>query len=153
MKSVDLKPLVEKLVSEQKPIAEDCGLTFELKIEDGDYNMNGDATQLEEAFKNLITNAIKYNNEKGSILVSLKKEDDQIIFSVKDTGRGISKEDAERLFKPGGMGKDSQKYNVEASGYGLAFVKPVIETHKGKISYETELGKGTTFFAELPMKS
>ena len=51
------------------------------------------------------------------------------------------------------MGKDSIKYNVEASGYGLAFVKPVIETHKGRIWYDTEVGKGTTFFVELPSYS
>ncbi|MCX6713840.1 MAG: HAMP domain-containing sensor histidine kinase, partial [Candidatus Vogelbacteria bacterium] len=150
MKLVDLKPVIESLLSKQKEIAEGNKLSFASSIAPGDYNIIGDAVQLEEAFKNLITNAIKYNNPNGSINVALSRSGQKILLSVKDTGRGISKEDGERLFKPGGVGKDSIKYNVDSSGYGLAFVKPVIETHKGRVWYESEVGKGTTFFVELP---
>lgn len=152
MKPIDLKPLISNLVSEQKEVAEKNGLSFESSIADGDYNTNGDATMLEEAFKNLITNAILYNNPKGSIAVSLSRTDGKILFSVKDTGKGITKDDEKNLFKPGGIGKDSVRYNANAAGYGLAFVKPVIEKHQGKIWYETEVGKGTTFFVELPIE-
>jgi signal transduction histidine kinase len=153
MKPMDLKPVVLNLVSKQKEIAEKNGLSFESNFADGNYNIIGDAIQLEEALKNLITNAIKYNNPKGTIVVTLSNTNKKIILSVKDTGRGISKDDEKRLYKPGGMGKDSMKYNVEASGYGLAFVKPVIEMHKGRVWYNTEVGKGTTFFVELPPSS
>lgn len=151
MKPVDLKALISDLVSKQKEDAEKAGLSFESTIADGDYTVSGDATKLEETFKNLIINAILYNNPNGSIAVTLSRIDQKILFVVKDTGIGISKADQERLFKPGGMGKDSIKHNTNASGYGLAFVEPVIKEHQGKIWYETEVGKGTTFFVELPV--
>ena len=152
MKPVDLKFLISDLVSQQKEVAEKAGLSFESAIADGDYTVSGDATKLEEVFKNLITNAILYNNPHGNVAVSLSHTDGKILFTVKDTGVGISKDDEKRLFKPGGMGKDSIKHNANASGYGLAFVEPVIKEHHGKIWYETEVGKGTTFFVELPVK-
>lgn len=152
MKSFDLKPVVADLLSKQKEVALKKGLSFTSTIADGDYAMTGDATMLEETFKNLITNAILYNNPHGSVAVSLSHTDTKILFAVKDTGVGISKDDEKNLFKPGGMGKDSIKHNADASGYGLVFVEPVIKKHQGKIWYETEVGKGTTFFVELPVK-
>jgi len=153
MKPIDLKLLVSDLLSKQKEIAEKNGLSFESNIAPGDYNINGDTPHLEEALKNLITNAIKYNNPNGSIVVSLSQSNQKIIFEVKDTGMGISKEDEPKLFKPGGVGKDSIKHNVESSGYGLSFVKPVIEKHQGRVWYKSNSPeKGTTFFVELPAK-
>lgn len=152
MRSIDLKSLVVTLASKQKETVEKAGLSFESNIANGDYNITGDATMLEETFKNLITNAIKYNNPNGSVSVTLSRADGKILFSVKDTGVGISKEDAPKLFKPGGVGKDSIKHNVESSGYGLALVKPVVEKHQGKVWYTSNSPeKGTTFFIELPV--
>jgi len=153
MKPMNLKPVIEGLISKQKDVAEKKGLSFESTVADGKYTIIGDALQLDEAFKNLFTNAIKYNTPNGSIKVTLSETDGKILFTIKDTGIGISEEDQKNLFKPGGMGKNSIKYNTDAAGYGLAFVKPVIEAHKdGKIWYETEVGKGTTFFVELPVE-
>lgn len=154
MKPVDLKSLVSVLVAKQKEVAEKSGLSFESNITSGDYTVTGDAMLLEEAFKNLITNAIKYNNPNGSIVVTLSRTGGKILFGVKDTGRGISEEDAPKLFKPGGVGKDSIKYNIESSGFGLALVKPVVEKHQGRVWYESNSPEqGTTFFIELPIAS
>ena len=131
MKPVDLKPLVLGLLSQEKKVAESQGLTFESSITVENCNIIGDATQLEEAFKNLITNAIKYNSPHGIIKVNLTRNGGKVIFSVKDTGVGISEEDKPRLFTAGGMGKNSLKINSDSSGFGLAFVKGVVEAHKG----------------------
>jgi two-component system phosphate regulon sensor histidine kinase PhoR len=150
--AIDLKNIVSDLVSKQKEIAEKAGLSFESKIDDGDYTMQGDATMLEEAFKNLITNAIKYNNPNGNVTVALSRSNGKFLFSVKDTGLGISADDAKRFFTPGGVGKNSIHYNVEASGFGLSFVKPVVEKHNGKVWYISNAPeKGSTFFIELPV--
>jgi len=66
---------------------------------------------------------------------------------------GVKEEDKSKLFKAGGVGSDSIKINTNSSGYGLAFVKGVIENHKGKVWFESEgAGKGATFFIELPVK-
>jgi signal transduction histidine kinase len=151
MKVMDVKELCERLIPQQREIAEHADLSFEANIEDGNYRIMGDATQLEEAFKNLITNAIKYNSPHGLILVRLAREPEKIVFSVKDSGVGISEEDKPRLFTAGGRGKDSIQYNTDSSGFGLAFVKGVVETHKGVVSYKSNNPeKGTTFVAEIP---
>jgi signal transduction histidine kinase len=152
MKPIDLRNFDTKLFAQQKEIAEKAGMSFEAKIGPGDYALVGDATQLEEAFKNLITNAIKYNSPKGKIAIELSRNSNGILFSVKDTGVGIADEDKSRLFTPGGRGKDSIKYNADSSGFGLAFVKGVVEHHNGKVSYKSNSPEaGTTFLVELPI--
>lgn len=152
MSPMDLKPLVLDLTTREEVIAEKQGLSLNTDISEGDYRINGDASQLREAFRNLIENAIKYNNPNGKIMVTLSRTGQKIIFAVKDTGRGIAKDDEAKLFTPGGVGKDSMKYNVESSGFGLAFVKPVVEKHKGRVWYKSNSPeKGTTFFVELPV--
>lgn len=154
-KPINIKDIVLKLLYEQKDIAVKKGLKFESNIEDGEYNINGDGSQLREAFKNLITNGIKYNDytypERG-IIVNLSSKDKRITFSVKDTGIGISEEDKPNLFKAGGMGKNSLKFNADSSGFGLSTVKGIVEAHKGIVGYKPNLPeKGTTFFIEIPI--
>lgn len=155
MKPVDVRLLVLDLLLQQKEIAEQSplSLTFDSHIGEGNYNTVGDAKELEEAFKNLITNAIKYNTSNGRVSVSLTNKNGKIMFSVKDSGRGVTDEDKPKLFTAGGMGKDSMKYNSDASGFGLAFVKGVAEAHKGTVGYRLNAPeKGTTFFIEIPIR-
>lgn len=154
MKPMDVKVMVLSVLDEQKDIAIKKGLLFESNVNEGKYDIIGDAVQLKEAFKNLITNAIKYNDYNDpnrGIKVKLECKGNKIIFSVKDTGVGISEEDKPRLFTAGGMGKNSMKLNVEASGFGLAFVKGVAEKHNGTVGFRpNKPEKGTTFYIELP---
>src|SRR3989344_8390832 len=116
MKPIDLAPIVAELVAEQQDAAKEQGLSLTADIEGGDYRLTGDAVELKEAFKNLVTNAIKYNVPKGSIAVALRRTDGRMVFSVKDTGRGIPEEDRSRIFTTGGMGTDWLKYNPDAAG-------------------------------------
>ncbi len=148
----DFKNLVSEVFAKEKEIADKKGLKLEIDILNGDYNMMGDNTQLGEAVRNLIENSICYT-PAGNIHVNLKRLANKIILSVKDTGVGIKAEDRDKIFKAGGVGTESIKINVNSSGYGLAFVKGVIEKHKGKVSFESAgAGLGSTFFVELPVK-
>lgn len=149
MTSIDLKQLVIDVVSEQKKNAEAKNLLFETNIMEGDYHISGDSVQLKNVIKNLIDNSIKYTSQ-GGLKVSLSKTGGKILFSVKDTGIGISDEDKKRLFTEGGRGKDSQKVNVDSTGFGLFIVKGIVEAHRGKVWAESEgEGKGAEFFVEL----
>lgn len=109
-------------------------------------NIQCDATRITEVFRNLITNAIKYNDKDEKIIeIGAKKEDDKTIFYVKDNGVGIDKtfhEDIFRIFKRLNNESDGER----GSGVGLTFVKKIIERHEGKIWLESEPGIGTSFF-------
>lgn len=151
MKPMDFKNLVEKVVEDQKSLAAEKGLSLELQLSNGNFEINGDELQLREAVRNLIDNSIRYTL-KGKVEVSLNKVDSNAYLEVKDTGVGITAEDMSKLFTKGGKGKDSLKYNVNSTGYGLAFVKAVVEAHHGKVHAESK-GKdqGSQFYLELPL--
>lgn len=150
MATTDLKSLIDKSVAEKRVEAESRGLKVESTIKDDAYNIFGDAFWLKEAINNLLENSIKYTKE-GAIAIGLEKHEKKIIFSVKDTGIGITDEDKKNLFTEGGRGKDSVRVNVDSTGYGLYSVKLIIEAHNGKVWAESEgPGKGSVFFIELP---
>jgi signal transduction histidine kinase len=151
MKSIDLKELLEKAVTEEKGEADAKGLGLETEIKEGDYTTTGDSIWMKEAMHNLISNSVKYTRE-GKISVALEKKDGKILFSVKDTGVGITEDDKKNLFTEGGRGKDSIKVNVDSTGYGLYTVKLIVEAHKGKVWAESEgENKGSQFYIELPI--
>ena len=105
------------------------------------------ATLIEWVIDNLIRNALDAMNHKGVILISLQKEDKQVILDISDTGKGMSKGQAKQIFKPG--------YSTKKRGWGLglSLSKRIIEQyHKGSLQLrQTEMGKGTTFRIILPL--
>ena len=150
MKTINLKEIVLKAISEKKDRVEEKGLKLESAIKDADYLVSGDTFWLKEVMNNLIDNSIKYTKE-GVITIDLSKRDGKVLISVKDTGIGITEEDKKNLFTEGGRGKDSLKINVDSTGYGLYSVKLIINAHKGKTWGESKgAGQGSTFFVELP---
>ncbi len=98
---------------------------------------------MEELLYNLCDNAIRYNNENGSVEVSVKKEKEQAILSVKDTGIGISKEHQERIFERFYRVDKSRSKSTGGTGLGLAIVKHIIVKHHARLQVESEVGKGT----------
>lgn len=147
---LDLRELAGSIVADLKPNADSKGLALSLKCGDGNLTIPGDRMQLTNAFKNLIDNSIKYT-PKGSVEVSLAREDARIRLEIRDTGVGITPEDMKLLFTEGGHGRESQKVNVESTGFGLYIVKNIIEAHQGKVWAESEgKDKGSRFVVELP---
>ncbi|MBX4195489.1 hypothetical protein KW796_00830 [Candidatus Parcubacteria bacterium] len=151
MKPLDFKALVHEAAEKQRGEAQKKNLKYDLKLEDGKYNIMGDELQLKESVKNLINNSISYTLS-GSITLKLQSMNGKALLSISDTGIGITAEDMPRLFQKGSRGKDSLKYNVNSTGYGLAFVKGVVEAHKGRVwATSSGTGKGSTFYMELPL--
>ncbi len=147
----DLKELVQDSVEKARQAAEVKGLTLAFTAPEGAFAMMGDRGEIgDHVLRNLIDNAVNYT-PTGSITVSLQKVEGKYVFSVKDTGVGITDEDKAHLFTEGGHGKDSQKVNVNSTGYGLFIAKQVTEAHGGTIRAESEgAEKGSTFIVELP---
>ena len=151
MTPFDMKSVVEEVVMTEKELADKKGLVLSAEIGNDSFQVLGDATQLREMAKNVINNAIMYT-QKGSVHVALSRKDDKIVFSVKDTGVGISPEDRDKIFTEGGRGKDALRYNSESTGYGLSFAKGVIVAPRGTIQADSDgSGKGSLFTVELPV--
>ncbi len=107
-----------------------------------------DRTQLVRIITNLVKNAIQSipeNKIEKSVIVLVKRIEKNVVISVKDTGVGIETENIERIFEPKFTTKNS------GMGLGLGIIKNIIENYKGTITFETETGKGTTFFVTLPI--
>jgi signal transduction histidine kinase len=149
MKPVDIKEIIAKKVEEKRDQTDKKGLKMETDITNEECIVNGDGFWLKEVVNNLLDNSIKYTKE-GKIVIGLKKENNKILFSIKDTGVGITDEDKKNLFTEGGRGKNSVKVNVDSTGYGLYTVKLIIAAHNGRAWVESEgEGKGSQFFVEL----
>ena len=101
-------------------------------------------------FQNLISNAVKYTPENGSIVIELKKENGEFIFSVKDSGYGIPEKEKGNIFGKFYRATNVQKYDVEGSGLGLYIVKSALDQSGGKIWFVSKEGEGTTFFVSIP---
>lgn len=118
-----------------------------------DVRINGDPRLLKILVRNLISNAIKYGYESTEIKLGLEKKDDQVVFSVYNQGVGISPEDGQRLFKKFERLKQRGTEGVKGSGLGLYICKKIVESHKGRIWFESEPGKWVTFYVSLPLAS
>jgi len=110
-----------------------------------------DENMLNSILRNLISNAVKYSNRGGSIIIKSKKQNGYIELSVTDQGVGISSEAQEKLFKIDKFFSTRGTENEEGSGLGLLLCKEMISLHGGEIWFETELGKGSTFYITLPL--
>jgi len=148
----DLNKLVSEVVTYMKGFAKEKKVSFHLKAEKLPV-IEADRDRIAQVLRNLIGNAIKFvPSEKGSIVVEVKPEGNTILFSVKDNGPGISKEDQLRLFEPFFQIDKVQTRRYGGAGLGLTISKGIVEAQKGKIWVESTLGQGSTFFFTFPLK-
>jgi PAS domain S-box-containing protein len=124
-------------------------ITVQNNINGNNLTIETDKNKLNSIVSNLIKNAIKYTN-KGTINVGLKIENDQILFSCKDTGIGIPKSRQEAIFNRFEQADIEDKQAHQGSGLGLSIVKTYVEILDGKIWLESEEGLGSTFYVSLP---
>jgi len=110
--------------------------------------MVGDESQMIQLFQNLVGNALKFCHTSPMVHISAKEEPDKFLFSVKDNGIGIEQEYAEKIFLI--FQRLVPKGEYEGSGIGLAVCKRIVESHGGKIYFESKLGEGTTFYFTIP---
>ena len=112
--------------------------------------VKADAEKIKLVVQNLLDNAIKYTDPGGSVTVSLRKGEKEIEFVIKDTGVGIPKDQQDRVFKKFFRGANIVRLETTGTGLGLFIAKNIIEAHGGRIWFESEEGKGSTFHFTLP---
>jgi signal transduction histidine kinase/CheY-like chemotaxis protein len=109
-----------------------------------------DRTRISQVIVNLLSNAARFT-DAGSITVQVVEESQDLRITVKDTGPGISDEDAQRIFEPFSQGKGVQRRALDGSGLGLSISKHFVELHGGQMSFDTILGEGSAFHFTIPI--
>jgi len=112
-----------------------------------------DADKIERIILNLLSNAVKFTDAHGLIEVNIYDKHDNIIISVKDTGIGIPEEKSKIIFERFRQVDSSLTRKKEGSGIGLSLVKALVEAHGGKIFLKSEVGKGSEFIINLPVRT
>jgi len=148
--NVETRHLVEKTVDNIRGMAQERGVELVSKLNTGGQTLC-DEDRLTQVLTNLISNAIKFSESGDSVVVSLDPgEKNSFKFSVTDTGPGIPQEHMHKLFGKFQQLDQSDARKKEGTGLGLAITQAIVSEHGGKIGVDSEVGKGSTFWFEIP---
>ena len=149
---VPIRELLDESISMVQTMAEKRNITISVDTSNcPDVEAMADYTRLKQVLLNLLSNAVKYNREGGSISVVTRVEDDKFChIAVSDTGHGIPDDQQGGVFQPfNRLGHETSE--TEGTGIGLVITRKIVNMMKGEIGFESEVGKGTTFWIELPL--
>jgi PAS domain S-box-containing protein len=118
---------------------------------DGALVVEADREIIRRVVGNLLGNAFKYSPPDSEVVVSLEQKDGHVRFAVKDAGPGIAPEDQQKIFEKFGQGGTRPLRKTHGAGIGLAFCRLAVEAHGGAVGVNSELGKGASFWFEIPV--
>lgn len=149
----DIVPIIEDSLKEMKFISQKKKLDINLDKKGLSKIISYvDPKRFREVIQNVLSNAVKYNREGGSIKIELAQNSKETNISVSDTGMGISKKDQERIFTKFFRASNAVLSETEGSGLGLFVVKSFVESWGGTVKFTSEENVGTTIFIKLPVK-
>lgn len=151
-KNENIVEIVENITSSVVEFIASKGLTLTFDTEIEEKIMACDCYKIERILLNLISNSIKFTPRGGSIFVNIYDKTDFVIISVKDTGVGIPEDKQDIIFQRFRQIDKSLTRKSEGSGIGLSIVKSLVEIMDGKITVQSEVGKGSEFIIKLPVK-
>ena len=143
----EVSPIVGGSVELARQHADKKGIQIQTEIQPNLPVLNCDADRIVQVLSNLLGNAIKFSSENGNVQISVAIKNSGILFSVKDSGPGISEENLPHVFSRFWQEKKTAKLGT---GLGLSIAKGIVESHGGKIAVESELGKGAIFYFSIP---
>jgi signal transduction histidine kinase len=146
----NLIEIIKKVLSEFQPFARASNVQVKFDFEENLPEISTDPQQIKLVIENLLDNAIRYSKRKGEVRIFLGKKGNNIYFVIKDKGVGIPKEDQKYIFQKFFRAKSAA--GKQGTGLGLFINKAIIEKLGGKIWFESEEDKGTTFYFTLPLK-
>ncbi len=148
--AIDVSDLLAELFNRYHGRAEKKGLTLNLDTHGKLAKVSASRLYLEEVLQNFLTNAIKYT-EVGSVTLSAKRDRTKIVFSVKDTGIGISKSDQKKIFEKFYRSEDYRTRETSGTGLGLYVVQKLAHKLGTSVEFSSRLNHGSTFQFELPV--
>lgn len=146
-----LSELVQDVVHSYLILAQEKGIQIQPHFLQDQLVVMADVALIERVLQNLMDNALKFTDEKGSIWIRMEKEDGKACIRIEDSGIGIPAEEIPFIFDRYRRAEKKASSSAESTGLGLAIVKKIMELHQAEITVESELGKGTTFSIYLPL--
>ncbi|MBF0292612.1 MAG: HAMP domain-containing histidine kinase [Nitrospinae bacterium] len=148
--ALEMKSLARTTLTILDDLAKESGVNLSVEIPEEDCYVMADSVLLHQVLTNLLSNAIKYNKKGGGTILSWRPLDEnRVRISITDEGVGISEDNIKNLFKPfDRMGKEGR--NIKGFGIGLTIAKRLVESMKGGIGVESQIGRGSTFYVDLP---
>lgn len=145
-----MMPLVEQAIESNQAYAERFGVKLVLEDTLPDAEVNVDADRLMQALTNLLSNAAKFSPPDDEVLITVSRQGRAICVAIADHGPGIPVSFRSRLFEKFAQADTSDRRQKSGTGLGLSIAKAIAEVHSGKLSFETEINVGTTFYLDLP---
>ncbi|HYG24847.1 MAG TPA: ATP-binding protein [Verrucomicrobiae bacterium] len=149
---LEISDFVKGLASAARQVADDKRLKLQTQVEPGLGSVLADRDKLEKIVLNLVFNALKFTPSGGSVSIHAKRQDDQWLLVVADTGMGISAKNLPFIFDRFWQVDGSSKRKYQGVGIGLSLVKELAEVQGGSVSVESVEGEGTTFTVRLPYR-
>ncbi|WP_291117164.1 hybrid sensor histidine kinase/response regulator transcription factor [Flavobacterium sp. UBA6135] len=154
-KTYNIVPFIEHLVYSLEAVCQNRGITLSFTTESQTIHINYDEEKMEKVILNLLSNALKFTNDNGTIVVSVTTNNNTVYITVKDDGVGIEPTALPFIFNRFYQADNSDTKPFAGTGIGLTLVKELIELHKGKVhvirNEDSNNDKGTTFIIELPI--
>jgi len=151
LEDVSLKETIRSIIDSVEPAVARKKLEIIFQGEQRTFpNIKADREKITLAIQNIIDNAVKYSPEKGRIVISLEEDDGFLLVSIKDSGIGIPRSQQARVFQRFFRAGNAISQETEGTGLGLFISRNIIEAHKGRIWFESQEGKGTTFYFTIP---
>lgn len=147
MTAFDFNKMVDDTIEDQRNSSSDYKI---IKKGSVTSEIKGDRDRLQQVVINLLSNATKYSPDIKNIIVTVKEKNEELIFSVRDHGIGISPENLENVFKRYFRVED-RAMRFQGMGIGLFISKEIINKHNGKMWVESEIGVGSTFYFSIPL--
>lgn len=152
-REIYVKNTIENAIKECQPLIDEKDYQVETEISENLPPITADSNSLNQAIQNLIINSIKYGNGNRWMKVSAANGSGDVKITVEDKGIGIAKREIGQIFQPFYRSKSVVEAQIHGNGLGLSLVKQTVEAHNGRISVESEIGKGSRFTIYLPVKS
>lgn len=150
--NTDMQEFLEPVIESFGPVFEKSGITISGSLE-SKCVCEIDRDNFRHVIDNLLSNALRYTDSGGKVEVILRRRNRDVVIQVKDSGIGIAAKDLPNIFERFYRADESRARVTGGSGVGLAIVKASVEAHDGKITVESEKGKGSTFTITLPISA
>jgi signal transduction histidine kinase len=147
---LDISIIIDNTLKSLKLQLQKHHAKFDIKTEGNSFLFLGDKSHMTNVIYNLIDNALKYGGTPPTLNFIIKEQENLLLFSLKDNGKGIPNEYTHQIFDKFFRIPQNDIHNVKGHGLGLSYVKKIIEMHEGKINLESQKNKGSTFTIEIP---